>query len=188
MTRKRTDKRAKQAVPEEILAEGSGPNEVVEADAQALADAASEATHRSKRGRKAKQAVDAWGQPVEPVDSDAVSANESEVVAADADADADADANAVEATSEEAPVAKSRKRGRNAKARVAKNGAGGTRVTSASGESDETSASDESMDAGASDESIDADSSSSMNGVGYRWMIRPRASSISAKRLSLRWA
>ena len=40
MTRKRTDKRAKQAVPDEILAEGSGPNEVVEAVAQALADAA----------------------------------------------------------------------------------------------------------------------------------------------------
>src|SRR4051812_49403161 len=82
MSRKRgKDKRAgkskAEAVPEEVLAEGSGPNEVVDANAQSLADAASEAlgpepeaaadaeATPKKRGRKTKKATDAWGQPIE---------------------------------------------------------------------------------------------------------------------------
>jgi segregation and condensation protein B len=40
---RKSKKRAKQAIPEEILAEGSGPNEAVPADAQTLADAAADA-------------------------------------------------------------------------------------------------------------------------------------------------
>ena len=40
---RRSKKRAKQAIPEEILAEGSGPNETVEANAETLAEAAADA-------------------------------------------------------------------------------------------------------------------------------------------------
>ncbi|HSD88075.1 MAG TPA: SMC-Scp complex subunit ScpB, partial [Kofleriaceae bacterium] len=141
MSRKRgKDKRAaKQAVPEEILAEGSGPNEIVEANAQSLADAASDAlgpvadvevhaeggpAPSKKQGQQPKKqkraTTDAWGQPIE-VDADEESSQASDdieatgEVSADAEADVEAGTDAELAIAEVADEAATKGRGKKSK-------------------------------------------------------------------------
>jgi segregation and condensation protein B len=92
---RKSKKRAKQAIPEEILAEGSGPHgeEIVDVDAQSLADAATDALVAAEIAEVEAEVeavamaaevvvtaadaalpvgVDAWGQPVVVDDSDPV--------------------------------------------------------------------------------------------------------------------
>lgn len=123
VSRKRgKNKRVEQAVPEEVLAEGSGPNEVVDADAQALADAASDALgppadvevkaepKKAKKSKgKAAKASARGGDDTASTDKanpagDDADADESDddtdagLIAADADPDAaDADSDAADA-------------------------------------------------------------------------------------------
>ena len=67
MSRKRaTDKPGADAIPDEILAEGSGPNEVIDANAETLVAAAQGLVDKRKAGRAERKRAKAAAGAVRP--------------------------------------------------------------------------------------------------------------------------